>query len=223
MRSPDPAASFNWAFDRIRQQLKVVLVATVVPFGALFILGWLYRILLRVAFPNPFDQPSFFAGMVYNSVFGVLVFPLIYVALVPLYRLAWDATEDRYPTLVEIRDPAGLATPIATAAILGALVGAASLFLYIPSLIVAYLGSLAIFAAFDGAPYPLAALRRSLSVIVSPPGAMAFAACALMGLAGAVLACVGAIASVPFAVFATAYNYRAANGQPFVAGPLRAQ
>ncbi len=212
------AEAIAWGWRKFTENTGAVIIAVLVMIGVSIVLGFLSTLLGGgFSTADPMSGPLSFDSQGPGALLAQVLQTAVSIVLGGVAaRAALDVTDgqpfDFFGAFGKVN--------IVQLIIAGLLVGIATtigfFLLVIPGLIVVFLTYFTTYAVVDGDTQAVDGIKRSVKLISENVGEALVLAILniLVIIAGAIALCVGLIVAIPVTIFATAYAYRAFNGQP---------
>lgn len=212
------AEAIAWGWRKFTENTGAVIIAVLVMIGVSIVLGFLSTLLSGgFSTADPMSRPFSFDSQGPGELLAQVLQTAVSIVLGGVAaRAALDVTDgqpfDFFGAFSKVN--------IVQLIIAGVLVGIATtigfFLLVIPGLIVVFLTYFTTYAVVDGDTQAVDGIKRSVKLISENVGDALVLAILniLVIIAGAIALCVGLIVAIPVTIFATAYAYRAFNGQP---------
>ena len=206
-----------WGWRKFTENTGAVIVAMLVVLGVSIALGILGALLSGGFSADPMASPFQFESQGPGELLAQLIQTAVSVVLGGVaakaaLEVADGQAFDFFAAFGKVN--------IVQLIIAGVLVGIATtigfVLLVIPGLIVMFLTYLTTYAVVDDDTSAIDGIKRSVKLTTDNVGdaLLLLLLNVLVVIAGAIALCVGLVVAIPITIFATAYAYRAFNGQP---------
>ena len=210
----DVGSAISYGWMKFQEYAKEFIILVLVVFAVMVVLAIISQVALLPALVG--DDTGFVLAMVGIAVVSVLQFVVGFVVQAGVYRAALGVTKGQPPSIKQLTDTTHLGPFVLTVLLvgLGALIG--YILCIIPGLIWLVLTAYAPIIAIDRGTSPVDAIRQSIKWVTDNLGQvfLILLVSYLVYLAGALVCGVGLLVSIPVALVAITYSYRALNNEP---------
>jgi uncharacterized membrane protein len=220
--------AFGWAWNKFRQNLGPLLIATLVYGVILVILSGIQQLVLNAVAPAPMTTVDSYgnglefsyardlgAGGVITLFLGSLIMVLIAGAISSAYLAGiLDIANGQHVTAGSFFRPRNVGSVVIASLIVGILTQIGTVLCILPGLIASLLLMFTIISVVDRNLPPFDAIKQSFETVKAQFGdaALVWLVSALIVLVGALLCGVGLLAAVPVGALFHVYAYRKLSG-----------
>lgn len=212
----DVGSAISYGWKKFQEYAKEFIILVLAVFAVIVVLAIVSQVALLPALTG--DDSGFVLAMVGIAVVSVIQFVVGFIVQAGVYRAALGVTKGQAPSVSQLTDTTNLGPFVLTVLLvgLGALVG--YILCFIPGLIWIVLTAYAPIIAIDRGGSPVDAIRQSIRWVMDNLGQVLLILIVsyLVYVVGALLCGVGLLVSIPVALVAITYSYRALNNEPVV-------
>lgn len=212
----DVGAAIGYGWKKFQEYAKEFIILVLVVFAVIVVISLISQFALLPALSG--DDAGFVMAMVGFAVVSVIQFVVSFAVQAGVYRAALGVTRGQPPSTSQLTDTTNFGPFILTVLLvgLGAFVG--YLLCFIPGIIWMIFTAYAPIIAIDRGTSPVDSIRQSIDWVKDNFGQvfLILLVSYIVYIVGAILCGVGLLVSIPVALVAIIYSYRALNNEPVV-------
>ncbi|HLU42291.1 MAG TPA: hypothetical protein VKZ55_07840 [Microthrixaceae bacterium] len=209
-------AAISYGWKKFQEHAKDFIVLVLVVFAVTVVLALLSQFALLPAFTG--SDSGFVVSMFGFALVTVIQFVIGFIVQAGVYRAALGVTRGQAPTVSQLTDTTNLGPFVLTVLLVGVGAFVGYLLCFIPGLIWIVLTAYAPIIAIDRGTSPVDSIRQSIDWVTNNLGQvlLILIVAYVVYIAGAIACFVGLLVSIPVALVAITYSYRALNNETVV-------
>lgn len=207
----DVGSAIGYGWKKFTENVGPFVILMLAAFAAIVVIAFIQNLIT----PN---NPSSFIGLIWSAVVGVVAYVLTFIAQTGVFRAGLGVTRGQAPSVSMLTQTDNIVPYFLTVLLVGLGFFVGLVLCILPGIIWLILTAYAPILALDKGMDPIEAISTSINWVKDNFGKVfvILLVSYIVYVAGACLCGVGLLVSVPVALVAMIYSYRALNNEPVV-------